>query len=99
MDHAAEKGTYPDMSEAEFRKAMGEIADWMARYRTKVGELPVLSRTQPGCLEKALPQQAPASHEPVEMWLRDLEQILLPAVTHWNHPGFLAYRKHRKYNN
>ena len=91
MDQAAKGGTYPDMSEAEFRKAMGDVVDWIARYRTRVGEMPVLSRAFPGDIEKALPQQAPADNEPVEMWLSDLERVILPGVTHWNHPGFMAY--------
>ena len=91
MDPADKGGTYPDMSEAEFREAMNAVAEWMARYRTRVGALPVLSSVRPGEIEKALPQQAPAHNEPVEMWLSDLEQIILPGVTHWNHPGFMAY--------
>ncbi len=91
MDRAATSGSYPDMSDAEFRKAMAEVVEWIAGYRTRVGDMPVLSRVQPGDIERVLPRQAPACNEPVEMWLRDLEQIILPGVTHWNHPGFMAY--------
>jgi aromatic-L-amino-acid decarboxylase len=81
----------PDMTDAEFREALAKVTGWMADYRSRVGELPVLSRAVPGQVEKALPQSAPARGEPVEHWLRDLEQVILPAVTHWNHPGFMAY--------
>jgi aromatic-L-amino-acid decarboxylase len=81
----------PDMTDAEFREALARVGDWMAGYRSRVGELPVLSRATPGQIEKALPQSAPARGEPVESWLKDLEQVILPGVTHWNHPGFMAY--------
>jgi aromatic-L-amino-acid decarboxylase len=83
--------TNPDMTNEEFRKAMMQIAEWIARYRDKVGELPVLARVVPGQVEMALPRRAPQTHEPVELWLKDLDEIILPGVTHWNHPGFMAY--------
>jgi len=81
----------PDMTDAEFRDALAKVGDWMAGYRSRVGNMPVLSRAVPGQIEKALPQVAPVRGEPVEKWLKDLEQVILPAVTHWNHPGFMAY--------
>ncbi|MBP1595871.1 MAG: amino acid decarboxylase [Acidobacteria bacterium] len=81
----------PDMSNAEFAKALERVSDWIVSYRTRVGGLPVLSRIQPGDIEKALPSSAPLEGEPVEAWLKDLEDIILPGVTHWNHPGFMAY--------
>ncbi len=86
-----EQCTYPDMSDAEFRAALARVSDWIAGYRDRVGSLPVLSRAKPGHVENALPQMPPAQHEPIELWLKDLDQIILPAVTHWNHPGFMAY--------
>jgi aromatic-L-amino-acid decarboxylase len=79
------------MSDVEFREALAKVGDWMAGYRARVGELPVLSRAVPGQIKKALPQCAPARGEPVDLWLKDLEQIILPGITHWNHPGFMAY--------
>jgi aromatic-L-amino-acid decarboxylase len=51
----------------------------------------VLPRISPGDVEKALPRMPPTSGEPVELWLRDLDEIILPGITHWNHPGFMAY--------
>ncbi len=86
-----EQSTYPDMSDAEFRAALTRVGDWIASYRNRVGDLPVLSRAIPGQVEKMLPQAPPSRPEPVELWLKDLDQIILPAVTHWNHPGFMAY--------
>jgi aromatic-L-amino-acid decarboxylase len=79
------------MTDAEFRAALAKVSAWVAAYREKVGTLPVLSRVTPGDVEKALPPIAPARGEPVEAWIKDLEETLLPGVTHWNHPGFMAY--------
>jgi aromatic-L-amino-acid decarboxylase len=80
-----------DMGDAEFRTALAKVGDWVAAYRARAGTLPVLSRISPGDVEKALPAEPPSRGEPVEAWLADLEKILLPGITHWNHPGFLAY--------
>lgn len=79
------------MSEKQFREALQMVGDWVARYRSRVGDLPVLSRISPGEVEKALPPAAPAHGEPVEAWLKDLDRVILPGITHWNHPGFMAY--------
>ncbi len=80
-----------DMNHEAFREAMAQVGEWIARYRERVGELPVLSRVKPGELLKALPSSPPRHGEPVEAWLRDLEDVILPGITHWNHPGFMAY--------
>jgi aromatic-L-amino-acid decarboxylase len=82
---------HPDMTDLEFREALAKVGEWVASYREKVGRLPVLSRMAPGDIEKALPHTAPAKGEPVESWIRDLDAIILPGITHWNHPGFMAY--------
>jgi aromatic-L-amino-acid decarboxylase len=79
------------MTDAEFRAALTKMSAWVAAYREKAGTLPVLSRVAPGDVEKTLPSIAPAHGEPVEAWIKDLEEIILPGVTHWNHPGFMAY--------
>jgi aromatic-L-amino-acid/L-tryptophan decarboxylase len=81
----------PDMTDAEFQDALMQVTAWIAGYRSRVGNLPVLSRITPGALEKTLPATAPLRHEPVDAWLKDLEEIILPGVTHWNHRGFMAY--------
>jgi aromatic-L-amino-acid/L-tryptophan decarboxylase len=83
--------TAPDMTESEFRAALSKVSDWIAEYRTRVGSLPVLSSVKPGSITQALPGSAPARHEPLEDWLKDLDEIILPGITHWNHPGFMAY--------
>jgi aromatic-L-amino-acid decarboxylase len=84
-------GYRPDMTDAEFRVALARVGEWVANYREAVPSMPVLSRVSPGDVERALPPEAPEQGEPVEMWLKDLEEIILPGITHWNHPGFMAY--------
>ena len=84
-------GSLRDMSAEEFRAALAKVSEWVASYREAVGGLPVLPRTRPGETTSALPAEAPAGHEPVERWLADLDRVIVPAVTHWNHPGFMAY--------
>ena len=80
-----------DMPDAEFGAALSRVSDWVSRYRQEVGNLPVLSRITPGQIERALPPTAPCRGEPIENWLKDLDEIIIPGITHWNHPGFLAY--------
>jgi aromatic-L-amino-acid decarboxylase len=65
--------------------------DWVARYLEGVGELPVRSRVAPGDIRAALPAAPPEQAEPFAAVLRDLDELLLPGITHWNHPRFFAY--------
>jgi aromatic-L-amino-acid/L-tryptophan decarboxylase len=65
--------------------------EWSARYLERVGELPVLAQVEPGAIRAALPASAPEDPEPFSAVLDDLERILLPGVTHWQHPRFFAY--------
>ena len=85
------QGPVVDMSPDELRAALGLAADWVASYRARIGSLPVLARVRPGAVVAALPPEPPAAGDGVEAWLADLERVVLPAVTHWNHPGFMAY--------
>ena len=74
-----------------FRQDLHRIADWVADYRANTASRPVLSSAQPGEIAKALPDAAPESPEPLDAIIRDLADILLPGITHWNHPRFFAY--------
>jgi aromatic-L-amino-acid/L-tryptophan decarboxylase len=86
-----ETASIGDMSDDEFQEALTLVGQWVARYRREVHKLPVQSRVKPGDVRRALPAEPPERGEPVEAWLKDLDEVILPAVTHWNHPGFLAY--------
>jgi aromatic-L-amino-acid/L-tryptophan decarboxylase len=80
-----------DMHPEAFRRVAHRIADWIADYLADPGRYPVLARVRPGEIRSALPSDPPASSEPFDAILDDFERILLPGVTHWNHPGFFAY--------
>ena len=74
-----------------FREDGAAAVEWVARYLEGVGELPVLAQVEPGQVRASLPASPPERGEPFEAVLRDLDEVLLPGMTHWNHPRFLAY--------
>jgi aromatic-L-amino-acid/L-tryptophan decarboxylase len=65
--------------------------DWAARYLETVGDLPVLAQVEPGELSAKLPASAPEEGEPFGAVLHDMDELILPALTHWQHPRFFAY--------
>jgi aromatic-L-amino-acid decarboxylase len=79
------------MSPEEFRRHGHAVVDWIADYRKRVEELPVLSRLKPGEVRAQLPPHPPEHGEPFERMMEDVERILLPGVTHWQSPNFFAY--------
>jgi aromatic-L-amino-acid decarboxylase len=73
-------------------RADGRAAiDWAADYLERVGELPVLAQVAPGEIRARLPAQPPQEPEPFADVLRDIDKIILPGVTHWQHPRYFAY--------
>ena len=74
-----------------FRDDGYAAVDWAAGYLERVGELPVLAQVAPGELSAQLPASAPEEAEPFANVLRDLDELLVPALTHWQHPRFFAY--------
>jgi aromatic-L-amino-acid decarboxylase len=77
-----------DMSAADFRRFGYEIVDWIADYFEKIEELPVLSQVEPNWLKNQLPKSAPETGEAFENIFADVEKLILPAMTNWNHPNF-----------
>ena len=77
-----------DMPKEDFRRFGHEIVDWIADYFERMENLPVLSQNAPGDLTNALPQSAPNAGEDFGEIFGDVERLILPAVTHWNHPNF-----------
>jgi aromatic-L-amino-acid/L-tryptophan decarboxylase len=65
--------------------------EWVAAYRERVGDLPVLSRAQPGDVRAQLPKTAPEEGLSFESLLEDIDRVILPGVTHWQSPRFFAY--------
>ncbi len=76
---------------SEFREDGAAAVEWVASYLERVGELPVLAQVKPGELSAQLPAVAPEQPEPFSAVLRDLDELLLPAVTHWQSPRFFSY--------
>src|SRR5438874_11932717 len=74
-----------------FREDGAAALDWAARYLERVGELPVLAQVEPGDIRARLPAAPPEQGEPFSAVLRDLDEVLMPGMTHWQHPRFLAY--------
>ena len=79
------------MDPSEFRRHGHALVDWIAEYFEQVERYPVLAKVKPGDITAALPTSAPEDGEPFETILHDFERVLVPGLTHWNHPGFLAY--------
>ena len=79
------------MSPEEFRRFAHESVDWIADYLSHPERYPVLPRIEPGQLADALPASGPDLGEPMDRLLEDFRRLVVPAITHWNHPGFMAY--------
>ena len=79
------------MSGIDFRADGAAALEWAARYLERLDELPVLSRAAPGELTAKLPASAPEQGEPFADVLRDLDDLIVPALTNWQHPRFFAY--------
>ena len=75
----------------EFRRHGHQLVDWMADYFARVGDLPVTPAVQPGDIRRRLPPEPPAAGEPFDTLFADFQRIILPGMTHWNHPGWFAY--------
>jgi aromatic-L-amino-acid decarboxylase len=79
------------MNPEEFRQIGHQLIDWIADYRSRIADLPVMSRSEPGAVRDQLPGAPPASPEPFDNIFRDLEQIIVPGLSHWQHPNFYGY--------
>src|SRR5438552_1086965 len=79
------------MNPDDFRRHGHSLVDWIADYLEHAERYPVLSRVKPGEITTALPPSAPEDPEPWDAIMGDFERVLVPGLTHWNHPGFLAY--------
>lgn len=80
-----------DLPNDEFRAAMHRVADIVADYLEGVGRYPVLPPISPGDVARQLPAAPPDASEPWDLLLDDYLRLIEPNVTHWNHPGFMAY--------
>jgi len=79
------------MDPRAFRAEAHRVADWIAGYLENAERYPVLSRVRPGEIRQALDAAPPRDGEPIDAILADVERVIVPGLTHWNHPGFFAY--------
>jgi aromatic-L-amino-acid decarboxylase len=79
------------MTPDEFRRHGHAVVDWIADYYARIESFPVLSQVAPGDVRTGLPAHPPEHGEPFERLLHDLDETILPGVTHWQHPSFFAY--------
>ncbi|MEX0592608.1 MAG: pyridoxal-dependent decarboxylase [Nitriliruptoraceae bacterium] len=80
-----------DMDAEAFRRHGRDVIDWIADYFENVGDRPVLAQVSPGEVRAQLPDHAPNEPEAFSSILGDVDRIVMPGITHWNHPAFHAY--------
>ncbi len=79
------------MSPGEFRRCGRAVVDWIADYYETIETFPVLSQVKPGQISDQLPDMPPETGEAFDRILKDVDDIILPGVTHWQSPNFFAY--------
>ncbi|KAF6138711.1 hypothetical protein GIB67_016752 [Kingdonia uniflora] len=75
----------------EFRRQGHMIIDFLADYYRDIEKFPVRSQVQPGYLRKRLPESAPYNPESIETILQDVQNEIVPGITHWQSPNYFAY--------
>ncbi|MDE3173021.1 MAG: aspartate aminotransferase family protein [Gemmatimonadota bacterium] len=79
------------MNPSEFRRHGNAIVDWVADYRARIADLPVMPRVAPGEIRAKLPGAPPEQPEPFDAMLRDFDEIIVPGITHWQSPKFFGF--------
>ncbi|HLP44676.1 MAG TPA: aminotransferase class V-fold PLP-dependent enzyme, partial [Candidatus Kapabacteria bacterium] len=74
-----------------FRQHAHEMIDWIVDYFQNIEDFPVKSQVKPGDIKQQLPLSPPEQGEPFETIMKDVDQIIMPGITHWQHPSFFAY--------
>ncbi len=79
------------MDSEEYRRHAHAFVDWMADYSANVESYPVRAQVEPGEIASHLPESAPETGESMDVIFEDFERVVLPGITHWQHPSFFAY--------
>src|SRR5580704_8824869 len=91
-DDALYRGHFGHLADlADLRESLDRAAAWIEDYYRDPRRYPVLSRARPGDLHRALPSEAPEAGVDFETIFADFERLIVPGITHWNHPRFFAY--------
>lgn len=80
-----------DIPSTTFKRYANRAADWISNYLEGMDQYPVLAQTKPGEIKSNLPAHPPEKPEAYEQIFSDFDRIILPGITHWNHPRFFAY--------
>jgi len=87
----AEKASLGDVDPETFRAEAHRLVEWIAAYLEGAERYPVLPRVRPGEVRQSLEAAPPRRAEPLDTIVSDVERLIVPGLTHWNHPGFFAY--------
>ena len=79
------------MTPEQFRTEGKKVIDWIADYYENIEKFPVLSQVKPGEIKTGLPEQAPQKGETLDEMMRDIDEKIMPGITHWQSPNFYAY--------
>ena len=79
------------MKNEDFRRSGHQFIDWIADYFENIEKYPVLSRVEPGGIKALVPAVPPARGEAMDAIFKDFERVVVPGITHWQHPGWFAY--------
>ncbi|MFW5663783.1 MAG: pyridoxal phosphate-dependent decarboxylase family protein [bacterium] len=79
------------MDKEAFKKYGRELVDWIAEYFDNIEDYPVKSRVEPGVVKKQLPASFPGQGEVTDTIIEDFKRIIMPGISHWQHPGWFAY--------
>ena len=79
------------MDHEEFRRRGHQLIDWIADYRQSIASRPVMAQTAPGGVRAKLPSAPPAEAEPFDAIIADLDAVIMPGLSHWQHPAFFGY--------
>lgn len=83
--------TKRDLSREEFKEYGHKLINWIAEYFNDIEKYPVLPSVSPGEIKDKLPDSPPFKSESMNAIMSDVDKIIMPGMTHWNHPGFMAY--------
>ena len=79
------------MSPEQFREEGKKVIDWIADYYENIEKYPVLSQVKPGEIKESLPANAPKKGESLDEMMKDIDEKIMPGITHWQSPNFYAY--------
>ncbi|MFI5242809.1 MAG: pyridoxal-dependent decarboxylase, partial [Gemmatimonadales bacterium] len=85
--------THPlgDLGDDVMREELHRVAEWIADYRATIEARAIVPAVEPGDIRAALPAHVPATGEPMERVLAELDTVIMPGIVHWGHPAFLGY--------